>query len=244
MLGAAQVKVLASLQQKKYRQKYGEFLIEGNKLLTEAIRSGAKIRRVIVTEGNPLPPYPLPANITPEFANAQSIKRISSLTQPPGVMATVAIPDPAPLFHADRILYLDAIRDPGNMGTLIRSAEWFGFSEVVCSPECVDVYNPKVLQASMGAMFRVKLSVWDGALNDLNKDYRILAADASGTPVREAELPEKAILIIGSESHGLSETVRDACDTLVSIPSSGKGESLNAAVAASILMWEMTSGKS
>lgn len=244
MLGAAQVKVLASLQQKKYRQKYGEFLIEGNKLLTEAIRSGAKIRRIIATEGNAFPPDQHPAGITPEIATPPTIKRISSLTQPPGVLATVAIPDPAPDFRADRILYLDAIRDPGNMGTLIRSAEWFGFNEVVCGPDCVDVYNPKVVQATMGALFRVKLSVWDGPLSGLKTNYAILAADASGISIKEAKLPQRAILVIGSESHGLSQVTREVCDTLVSIPSSGQGESLNAAVAASILMWEFAARQS
>ena len=240
MLSTAKLKYLKSLQHKKYRQKYSEFLIEGDKVVAEALHSDWEVTSLVYTAGHE--PPALTHTKAPEvvLASAQQMQQLSSLHTPPGMLAVVKIQAPTALELTGWTLALDGIRDPGNMGTLIRTAAWMGFRQVICSEDTVDLYNPKTIQATMGALFH--LPVRYGNLDTLLQEATppIYAADMSGTTIEKIDIPEQGILVIGGESSGVREVVLQRATEVVSIPSSGKGESLNAAVAAGILMWEIS----
>ena len=135
-------------------------------------------------------------------------------------------------------MLLDDVKDPGNLGTIIRTADWFGISQIICSPESVEMYNPKVVQASMGAIFRMNVmyGALEGALLELiDAGFSTYGADMDGTNALEVKLPAKTALVMGSESHGLSEGIKSKVEALT-IPKFGESESLNVAMAAGILM--------
>jgi TrmH family RNA methyltransferase len=167
------------------------------------------------------------------------MEKISTQSTPSGVLALLTIPNFKVPDQRNSVLAIDGIRDPGNLGTLIRTADWFGVQEVWCSSDCADIYNPKTVQASMGSLFRVgihQLALAESLASDTRKSY---AAVLNGETVIPINKNEAVILVIGSESHGISPAVLEQTAYKISIPGIGKTESLNAAVAGGILMWEM-----
>jgi TrmH family RNA methyltransferase len=139
------------------------------------------------------------------------------------------------------VLILDGIADPGNMGTIIRTAEWFGVNTLLCTPDCVELYNPKVIQATMGSIFRMNVIV----LNELemaemlkSKEYLVIAADLRGSDIYSFDFKQRIAIVIGSESHGVRPAMRSIIDEFVTIPGAGMAESLNASVAATIFLSE------
>lgn len=244
MLSASQQKFLNALQAKKYRQKYHKFTVEGSKLVLELLAQ----KRISVSaiyglerwrEENAAAMAAFNSIFTP--VSETGLKKISALTTPNAVVAVAEMPEtPDTNVHlpGDATFYLDGIRDPGNMGAILRIADWFGFPAVYCSPDCADVYNQKVVQASMGAVFRVP--VQEIALNDLLSDMPgcpVLGAVLDGENLFEAELPAEGLLVIGSEGSGISPGVEARLTSRLTIPrgKSGGAESLNASVAAGIL---------
>jgi TrmH family RNA methyltransferase len=240
----AQLKYIRSLQQKKYRQKYNNFVVEGDKIVEELIRvhPGRIEALYALTPWLERHREALPglkeriAEVTP-----QELKQLSGLHTPNQVLALVRIeadePDAGCLTRG-WTLFLDGIRDPGNLGTILRIADWFGIPCVCCSPDCVDQYNPKVIQASMGAFLRVDCIVTN--LDELRRvagSLPILGADLNGENLFQAPLPARGIVVIGSEAHGLSPQVQEQLTHRISIPrgAGGGAESLNAAVAAGII---------
>jgi TrmH family RNA methyltransferase len=172
--------------------------------------------------------------------NSREMEQMSALTTPSAYLA---------VFHQSRsidfkgtdsaVLILDGIADPGNMGTIIRTAEWFGFETLLCTPDCVEVYNPKVVQATMGSIFRmqvISLSEEEMQRSLKQNEYYIIAADLKGTNVYRFDFKQKLAIIIGSESHGVRPAMRSLVDEFVTIPGSGRAESLNASVAATVFM--------
>ena len=237
------IKQIASLRQQKFRKELGLFVVEGRKMVEELLHSDFDTVGLYATEAF-LADYPAFARA--EIASEVQMQQISGLDTPPGILAVVRIPKQGDIKTSSRlVLALDGIANPGNMGTLIRTAEWFGIHDVVCSMDCVELWNPKVVQATMGSLFRVK--VWKTELPEYLK-----LAKAEGKAVYGAllegenlfqmtEKPE-GILVIGSESHGIRAEVLPCITHPVTIPRAGGSvtESLNAAVAGGILIAEMT----
>lgn len=176
--------------------------------------------------------------------SAKKMEQCSQLTTAPGILAVVQAPDNQPTTFGKINLILDNISDPGNMGTIIRSASWFGVDRLILTSDCVDIYNAKVVQSTMGGLFHLPItrapkSEILEALN--NWEGSLLIADMDGQSSREYDWPQSLALVIGSESQGVSQEFREASTSVVSIDKRGKGESLNAAVSASILLAQMFS---
>ncbi|MEP6951971.1 MAG: RNA methyltransferase [Ginsengibacter sp.] len=168
-----------------------------------------------------------------------TLERISLLKTPNKVVAVFEkkLPVSEPVLHGKISLMLDNIRDPGNMGTIIRNADWFGIENIICSENCADCYNPKVVQASMGSLARINiLYVSLDAFIDANKKISVYAATLSGIAVSELKIIEEGIILIGNESKGISEELLNLATLKITIPRYGNAESLNAAVATGIIL--------
>lgn len=237
------VKFIASLKDKKNRQKHGCFVAEGVKIADEFLSSSIVVKTIVALPGW-VEGRALPTGVVVYEATPQLLKKISSLTQPNEVLLVCEIPEMK--VNAERLkenlsVMLDGIRDPGNMGTIIRIADWFGIGHVICSDDCVDVYNSKVVQSAMGSLARVNVAYTDLLqLTRTLKQYKlpIYAAHLNGDDVRHVKPGKNGILMIGSESHGISEKLCALADNKIKIPLFGKAESLNAAIAAAILCYE------
>ncbi len=224
-----------------YRQEAGEFLCDSPKLLREACLWGAPVRTVLHTPGVPLPDL--------DGADVREVSEsvmaaVSPMETPQGVVFTCAMtPPPLPTcLEPGRYLVLDGIQDPGNTGTILRTADAFDCRAVFLLPGCADLYSPKTLRSAMGAHFRS--AQWSCTLEDAAALFRAagvpLYAAALGpdtADVRRVDLTSAA-LVIGSEGRGVSPQALAACQGTVQIPMSGRCESLNAAVAAAVLLWE------
>lgn len=225
-------RLVEKLKKKKYRDRTGLFLIESRKLFEEALKSGIKVETLIVDEDNE--EYPFEGEKV--IFSKPLFRRASSMESPDGILAICKKWEKGPL-GGEKILLLDHLQDPGNLGTLIRSGEAFGFFDILLYNDCVDFYNEKVLRASMGSIFRLNLvEVSREDLLDLKKTYKIYAADMGGVDFRKIDKTGKLILAIGNEGNGISDDLRELSDGLISIPMQGEVESLNAAIAGSILM--------
>ncbi len=256
-ISKAQIKHLRSLKLKKFREKYGEFVIEGDKLLREALSEQADAIRSI---------YALPAWLEglPEKLLAKTraaiypvsraeLERISALSTPNKALAILQIPPARPFVPPAEgwSFYLDGLRDPGNVGTIWRIADWFGFRQMIISPDTADLYNLKVIQASMGAFLRIPTAIASceelSAL-DRNK-HPLWGADMEGLPYDSPQKtdawlpPPSGLLVIGSEARGLSPSIRSLLSGCVSVPKAphSRAESLNASVAAGILAGRIAS---
>lgn len=243
MVSRAQVKYIRSLQQKKHRLQAGHYVVEGDKMCREWLLARHPVEWLVATAGwlqeNEKLFGALPESSILE-ASGQELSTLSGMQTPNQVMLCV----PVCQAHAAAEkpssghwrLMLDAIRDPGNLGTMLRIADWFGLPEVIASYDSADFYNPKVVQSAMGAHLRVKLTAADLPHFLQQQSCTILAATLGGTNIYTlAQKPHGGILIIGNESAGVSEEVLEYATQQASIPGYGGAESLNASVAAGIL---------
>lgn len=210
--------------------------------MSELIASSVAVEAVFSTDVTLLDS--LMGGFRKESVSAKELERMSSLSTPSAILALARIPTaPAVQWDGDAVLALDGIADPGNMGTIVRTALWFGFRQILCSPDCTDPYGPKVVQGAMGALFNMAVipcDLVDQVRNARSEGYGVLTATLQGESVHASELPGRVLLVIGSESHGVSDDIRALCDRQVCIPAYGDGaESLNAAIAAGILMAEI-----
>jgi TrmH family RNA methyltransferase len=242
MLSKAKIKYLQSLQQKKQRIKENVFLVEGEKIVDEVLRQQLfKVHSIYATEewinknATFLTPYETSLTIT----SPNGLKKISSLKTPNSVLAVLKMPNYTPL--VDKIqtslnLVLENIQDPGNMGTIIRIADWFGIPHLFCSKGCVDIYNSKVVQASMGGFLRVQVHYVD--LENLFQEHPTLpvyGAVLGGENAFKQSLNKPSFLLIGNEGKGLSGPIQNQITHKITIPKMGGAESLNAGVATGIL---------
>ncbi len=244
MLSHNQIKLLSALSVKKYRQNYRKFIVEGEKMTLELLSQSTFIVESLYATENWLRQH---AHQTAAFAGslipatAADLKKVSSLTSPQEVLAVVTLPEtPESLaispseFH----FFLDGIRDPGNMGAILRIADWFGFPSVFCSPDCVDLFSPKVVQASMGAFLRVRSQ--ETSLGDVLKaapGMPVLGAVMDGDSLFGGGWPSGGLIVIGNEGQGIRPAVEAALTHRLTIPRppGGGAESLNASVAAGII---------
>lgn len=249
MITQADLKRFRALQQKKFRSEAGLFLVQGRKVVEEVLASPFRVERILASEeaAEFIGARAAARKVPVQILAGHELDRIGTLEKGNELIAITAIPpEPAPPKPApgDLLLALDGIHDPRNMGGLLRIADWFGVAGVLASRDCMEIWNPKCVQSTMGSLFRVPVRYVDlpAALTALHKGGASLyAADMDGKPAFHVKLARPAVLVLGSESHGLSESVRDAAGlTVVSIPRIGHAESLNVAMAAAALCTEFT----
>ena len=236
MVSKSQIKLLTSLQQKKYRNKLGLFIAEGPKVIKELLTSGVDLDSLFSTEKNLNP-------AKNEFlVSEKELQKISFFKTANTSVALFKIPPAKPLLKDCTTVVLDSIRDPGNLGTIIRLCDWFGINQLVCSEDTVDCYNPKVSQATMGSIARVQINYTD--LTNFIKESKlpIYGASLSGENIYKHTLPEKVILVMGNEANGISSEINSLLTNRITIPQYGEQqdtESLNVASATAILLSEL-----
>ena len=239
MISINQKKYVNSLKQKKFRTEHNSFIIEGVKMVEELIQTDYKVEAIFATmswmEENP--------SIDCVEVSEKELSQISALKTPNQVLAVVKQRETSLNDISNQLtIALDKIQDPGNLGTIIRTADWFGITNVVCSEDTVDIYNPKVMQATMGSFFRVHFIYTD--LKEFftkNVGFTIYGALLEGENVYEVELKSKeAVLLMGNESQGISDELIPFITDKISIPKAGGAESLNVSIATAILCSEFT----
>lgn len=245
------VKEINSLKTRKGRWAKGVYLVEGSKMITEAIREGGIIVKLIINSDlveaseTAFLISGLEAKTDVIITNGKVFSRLTAMDSPQGVMALVKmkIKTIKEFPGKGRFLFLDGLQDPGNCGTIIRSADAFGFNGLIIGPGSVDPFNPKAVQASMGSILRSSLYFTHDGASDLEnvkaKGYKVASTSMEGSVVlREYEFTDKDIVVIGNEGSGISKEIFEICDQRITIPMPGKAESLNAGVAASLIMYE------
>lgn len=230
------IKNICRLQEKKYRDEVGLFLVETNNILEEAYNSNL-LEEVYVLEG-----YECNYEVPKYYVSLNVMKKMSSLSSPGKVVGVVKkLPE---LPYKNRLLILDNIQDPGNLGTIIRSAVAFNVDTIVLGDTCVDLYNDKTVRASEGMLFKINVIRRElkSFLTELkNNNYKIYGTDVvNGQVVSEVTFGSKCAIVIGSEGKGVSKEIKEMTEDNIYIPMSYKTESLNASVAASIIMYEMS----
>ena len=236
-----QLKLITSLSQKKYRQKHNLFIAEGVKVLNELLNSTFEIETLFCTDD-------FEATISEEKVvriSETELKKVSTLKSPNKALGIFKIPKEKALQNYGLTIALDAINDPGNLGTIIRLCDWFGVAQIVCSKDTVDCYNQKVVQASMGSLTRVSIHYTDLENYITKSNLDTFIADMDGENVYKTKLPKEGILIMGNEANGVSEEIKSLLQYKISIPRFGETqetESLNVATATAILLSEFKRG--
>jgi TrmH family RNA methyltransferase len=241
MITKAQVKHISSLVDKKSRIEFNEFVVEGEKSVDELIRSNFHIKEIYaIKQWIDMNQQILSANATIIEVSYNELERISFQKQPHSVLAVVALPHIDTSVNVTKALLLDTLQDPGNMGSIIRIADWFGVNLILCHGACVDAFSPKVVQATMGSIFRVQIQTVH-AVDFLksNNDLPSYVAVLDGEDVSKVGKIEKGIIVIGNESKGVCEEIIQLCTQKIMIPRIGEAESLNAAIATGILCYAL-----
>lgn len=242
MVSKSQIKLITSLQQKKYRNKTGLFLVEGLKGIFEFLHSSFELHELYTVDTALFDVSPKKIISVTEA----ELKKISQLTTPNKALALFKIPEPLAAKDSGLTVVLDDVRDPGNLGTIIRLCDWFGVQQLVCSLNTVDCYNPKVVQATMGSLTRVPI-IYTNVVDYLDENsLPIYGAVMNGDNIYKSTLPEKAVLVMGNEANGVSKEVENLINKKITIPRFGtlqQTESLNVATATAILLSEFKRSK-
>ena len=232
----------------KARLQSGAFVLEGARLCFDVLNSVYKIKTVFITE-KILEKYPLEIGALLERAKSSYLisedvsKKLSDTENPQGVFAVCEMMKSEGAPSSSKIIALDNVQDPANVGAIIRTAEALGIEEIIVF-NCCDIYNPKVLRASMGSVLReriIEVSSLEECLEKLKKDYAVYSSvpDSSAKKITSVDFSKPSLCVIGNEANGVEENIKALSDKLITIPMLGNAESLNASVAASIIMWEM-----
>lgn len=241
MLSKNQIKRITALKQKKTRNELKMFIAEGKKVIQELVDARFTIVEIYATNSS----ITFTKGILPTLISEAELKKISCLTTPNDCLAIFEMPRANNPSENGLILVLDAIRDPGNLGTIIRLADWFGVEQIICSEDTAEVFNPKVVQASMGSISRVNVIYRNISEYLKSVQLPVYGAFMDGENVYQHTLPENAVLVIGNEANGISEQIEEFVQKRISIPRFGKlqlTESLNAATATAILLSEFKRG--
>ena len=247
MLSKAQISLITSLQHKKFRKQHGLFIVEGVKSVLEFLSSDYQIHSLYTTSEARTKMGNLPQKIKCITVSAAEIQKISGLASPQGVLALVHLPTISsfdwPHLRQHHHLLLDDIQDPGNLGTIIRTAEWFGINHIICSIGTVDAFNPKVVQATMGSLARVK--VYYTALADFitQAEMPTFAALLEGKSIYKTTFGNAGLIIMGNEGNGIRKEIIEQVDHAITIPRIGSAESLNVAIATTIFCSEIARQK-
>ena len=239
MVTKNQIKLVASLKQKKYRSQHGLFVVEGEKVVNELLQAGIRPFKIFVDDAGKVQKFG-EAEILPK----KDLKQMSSLTHPNGVLGVFYMIEGEGNINPDWVVVLDSVRDPGNLGTIIRLCDWFGVKHLVCSKDTVDCYNPKVLQATMGSIARVNIAYVDLEEYLSKTNLPVYGAYMDGESVYSSDLAEKGVLVMGNEANGISDAVGKFVTKRITIPQFGSlsTESLNVATATAILLSEIRRG--
>jgi TrmH family RNA methyltransferase len=250
MISKNRARFIISLQKKKVRDEEGLFIIEGDKLVREFLSAKVPVKTLIAKKEfiGSLSPLMKDSIEETEDASYEELKQISTLKTPHNALAVVHIPKrimiPENLFK-NLCVALDVVQDPGNLGTIIRAAAWFGIGNIVCSNDCVDVYNPKVIQATMGAILHV--NVYYSDLKELaalayESEIPVYGTLLEGESIYTAETARKGLIILGNESKGISDELIPYVTHKIMIPGAGRAkpgiDSLNVGMAASVVFSE------
>ena len=232
MVGKNQIRFLKSLGHKKNRIKYNKIVVEGTKTIKEFIDSKYKLDQLYSLDSKKI------KNFKPEIITKSQLKSISSQKTPYGTLAVFNIADKS-IQDSSFYVVLDNISDPGNLGTIIRTCEWFGINQIICSKSSVDCYNPKVIQSSMGSLSRVDVIYADIPKFLKSKNIPIYAAEIEGQKLGKSKISDKCIWVFGSESHGISDKIKKLVDISFTIPKYNenvKTESLNLSTSLAIIL--------
>lgn len=236
MVSKNQIKLIASLQQKKFRNEYQLFIAEGVKVIGELLDAGFFAEYIFATE-----PVLSRKDIRIETISDAELKKISALTVPNNCLAVFRIPKSKDILESGLILALDDIRDPGNLGTIMRLCDWFGVKQIVCSEQTADIYNPKVVQATMGSIARVNVSYVSLEKFLQSSKLPVFGTFMDGENIYKKQLPKQGIIVMGNEANGISSAIEKITKNRLSIPRFGelqKAESLNVASATGIILSE------
>lgn len=234
MLSQNEIKYLNALKVKKYRYKYQEFIVEGPKIISDLLDSGF-IPVLLLLQDN-FNDVRLSSLSVTKFVPESELKKISCLQTPYFAFAVFKMPGRNPfLAHDEWTLALDEIQDPGNLGTIIRTADWLGIQKIVLGKGCVDAYAPKVVQSTMGSIARVDISEVDLVEIFSKSSMPVYGGVFNGKDVKEVDFQRKGFILIGNEGHGISANIQPFITHPVTIPRIGKAESLNAAISMAII---------
>lgn len=237
MVSKNQIKLITGLQQKKYRNEHQLFLAEGVKVIQELLQSNIVLDHLFETESI----FEAVPTAQKTLIKEADMKRMSALNTPSSCLAVFHIPVPKPIDFKGLIVALDDIRDPGNLGTIIRLCDWFGVTQLLCSKETVDLYNPKVIQATMGSVSRVQVNYVDLATFISETTLPVFGTFMDGKNIYKESLPSEGILIFGNEANGISPALEQKIKNRIAIPRFGnlqQTESLNVATATAIFLSE------
>lgn len=236
MVTKHQIKLIKSLSQKKYRQQYGLFIVEGVKGIKEFLNSDFELESLYATDSI----FEAPHDLLVEISYTE-LKKMSSLRNPNVALAVFKIPVINKIKEEGLIIALDDVRDPGNLGTIIRLCDWYGISDLVCSLNTVDCYNSKVVQATMGSLTRVNVTYLNLETYLKTKKSNVFGTFMKGENIYTSQLPQNGVIVLGNEANGISENLFSKIDRQITIPQFGTNqstESLNVANAAAIVMSE------
>lgn len=243
MLSKSTISLLKSLQQKKFRIEHGLFLVEGYKSVIDFAHSAYQIVTIYYTNAIDPKLLKLSGKINFSEISLSELEKISSLRSPQNIIAVVKMPE-WPMLKALALknkfaIALDGIQDPGNMGTIIRTADWFGIQHIICSADTVDVYNPKVVQATMGSLSRINVYYVDLAdfLKSINVPF--FGALLDGSNIYQTDFGTEGLIIMGNEGNGLRPEIIKLVKNAVTIPRGGNAESLNVGIATAIFCSEI-----
>jgi TrmH family RNA methyltransferase len=247
LLSKPKIKLVNSLKLGKFRKQHGLFVAEGSTNVLDFLAGDIKVVHLFATASwlkkhSKKVIKPMPVEI-----DEKEMKKISFLKNPSEVLAICKIPEYEPIDLAtlsELLLMLDDIHDPGNLGTIIRTADWFGINDIICSPDSTDAFNPKVVQASMGSLARVRVHYLhlENMLNDKPDYLKVFGAVTDGDPIDDVAKPQKGIILIGNEARGISGELLPLIDQKITIPfirhsQKSAAESLNASIATAIICY-------
>ncbi len=240
MITRNQIKYINSLQQKKFRLEHQSFVVEGAKSVVELLKSDFEIELLFVTklffeENESLLKNLL---VQPELVYANELEKVGSFTSNNAALGVVKTKENVELLVKDKefALILDDIRDPGNLGTIIRIADWYGITKIICSTSTVDIYNPKVINSTMGSFTRISLYYTDLEMFIKNKKVNIYGTLLDGENIHQTKFAESGYIVIGNEANGISEEITKLITHKITIPKFGGAESLNAGIATAVVL--------
>ena len=241
MVSKNQIKLITSLQQKKYRIANKLFFAEGVKGIQELLDSDFVLEHLYTTQND----FDAVSNEIKTIVSESDLKKLTALATSNSCLAVFKMPTEKPIIETGLIVALDSIRDPGNLGTILRLCDWFGIQQVLCSKETVDVYNPKVVQATMGSVARVNINYIDLNAFVATTKLPVFGTFMDGTNIYKSVLPKEGIIIMGNEANGISTELEKLVTSRLTIPRFGnlqKTESLNVATATAIFLSEFRRG--
>lgn len=231
MINKSEIKLINSLKRKKFRDELELFVVEGVKNVNELIASDFEMEKIFATSD-------WEGNSDFEAISQKDLERISNLSNPNKVLALVKKKKDLSIDYNSTSIVVDNVNDPGNLGTIIRTADWFGINQIICSKESVDAYNPKVVMSTMGSIFRTKIFYCDLTSFFKESPLPVYGALLDGNSIYETNFDKSSLLFLGNESHGISEDLIPYINHKTTIPGSGTTESLNLGVSCAIFTSE------